>query len=79
MRDESRTAALGQCLRRARLQQGLSQMELAYSVGMVPSQISLLEHGHSLPTLFGVLRLLGALGLSVEVLCVAMEGEHESY
>jgi len=54
-------------------------MELAYSVGMVPSQISLLEHGHSLPTLFGVLRLLGALGLSVEVLCVAMEGEHESY
>lgn len=75
MRDAEQTVALGKCLRRARLSQGLSQMELAYSVDMVPSQISLLEHGQSLPTLFAVLRLLGALGLSVEVLAQALEGE----
>lgn len=75
MREAGPTAQLGGLVRTARLAQGLTQEQLAGHTGLVSSQISLLEGGKRLPSLFAVLRILGAVGLPIESLHLTEKGQ----
>lgn len=50
-------------LRRARVDAGLSQTDLAEQVGMTQSVISAYEHGHRVPNLESMVRLMLALSI----------------
>lgn len=54
-------------LRRARLKSGLTQQQLAERVGVTQQQIAKLESPGANPTLGGLVRVFGALGLQVHV------------
>ncbi len=52
-------------LRRLRLVAGLSQEELAFRADIHRTQISFIEGGHRLPRLDTLIKLAGALGVTV--------------
>lgn len=68
MRDQAQTASLGRRVRAARNALGLTQDDVAFAAAVMQVQVSHLELGLRLPSLFAVLRILGAVGLGVEVL-----------
>ncbi len=50
-------------LRKARIDQGVKQSELAVAIGVTPSQISDIESGRHEPSLVRILRIARALGI----------------
>jgi transcriptional regulator with XRE-family HTH domain len=64
LNDDAVLAEIGQRLARVRLDQGMTQAELAYEAGLSKRSIERLEAGDSVQfvSLIGVLRVLGRLG-----------------
>ncbi|TDA69440.1 MAG: transcriptional regulator [Clostridia bacterium] len=56
--------AMGQKLRRAREEQGLSQAALARSAGVSPGLVGQIEHGRVQPSLQTIEKLAGVMGIS---------------
>jgi transcriptional regulator with XRE-family HTH domain len=68
---------LGNELRRAREEAGLTQEQLAEKAGLHRTYVSLLERGKKSPTLVVLFRLCGALGLRPSTLVARVErAEH---
>lgn len=66
-------------LKRIRLEQGLSQNQLAGKAGVVRSAVSMLEAGHRNPSLAMCHALAAALGVSLaQVLTQIEEGREEN-
>lgn len=64
---------LGEELRRARLDVGLTQEELAFQAGLHRTYISLLERDKKSPTLDVLLRITRALGVSAAEIVARVE------
>lgn len=56
--------AFGSALRSARLDRGISQMNLAASSDLDPTYVSLMERGHRVPSFIVIIRLADALDIS---------------
>jgi transcriptional regulator with XRE-family HTH domain len=56
-------ASVGQAIRHYRLQAGLTQAQLADMVGITPSYLSRLEHGHETEQLRRIVAILKQLGV----------------
>lgn len=73
--DESLHAyRIGKAIKKARLEQHLTQEELGERLGVKKSQISRLEHGYSI-TIPTMSRVFKALGISTAVLDLGMAGK----
>ena len=73
--DESLHAyRIGEAIKKARLEQHLTQEELGERLGVKKSQISRLEHGYSI-TIPTMSRVYKALGISTAVLDLGMAGK----
>ena len=57
--------SLGECVRRLRLETGVSQVVFAERCGFYQTYLSRIENGHANPTLNAVEVIANALGLSV--------------
>lgn len=55
----------GKNLKRIRLEQNLDQKALAEISGVTNVNISLYEHGHSIPTLYSALQIADALAVKI--------------
>lgn len=62
MRNEKEAIAFGRALRRERGEAGLTQVELAESVGMNRTHLSSMERGLKAPTITMICRIAGKLG-----------------
>jgi putative transcriptional regulator len=58
--------AIGNRVKESRLEQGITQAELAEMVGLARVSILSIEKGHHIPTIETALRLSQALGASLE-------------
>lgn len=58
---------LGRMLREARLEKGLTQMELSKRTGATQQCISFWETGKQLPAVFGLIRVAHALDLELKI------------
>lgn len=67
--------AFGQVLRKQRLEAGLSQEVLGFDADLRRTYISILELGQQVPSLVTVVKLAGALNLSVAELSGLLEKE----
>jgi transcriptional regulator with XRE-family HTH domain len=74
-RQDKPRAALGQAIRRLRLERNLTQEGLAHSAGITVGHLSKIERGQSNPTWETVDRIAGALGASVADLAGQAETE----
>jgi len=61
------SAEFGQIVRRRRIEQGLTQSELAEAIGRTQTWISALERAKVVPGLDSVLLVAQSLGLGVDV------------
>ncbi len=59
----------GKCLRIYRMRYGLSQEELGFRASLHRTEIGLLERGEREPKLNTLVKLTGALGVSLNELC----------
>jgi transcriptional regulator with XRE-family HTH domain len=75
----NRPESLGARLRKARLDAGLSQAELAKLCGMSKPTLSRYENDHVLPSLTTVRRIADALNVSVAELASSNHGEQRMY
>lgn len=71
--DAHSATAFGQVLRAVRLQAGISQEAAAHDSGIGRDHFSRLERGLTQPTLFAMLRIAEALGVSASDLLVQTE------
>lgn len=67
-RSHAIAVSVGKRLREARLQQGLTQVDLEKATGLLRSHISRIETGRRLPSLETLSRLAGALNLPLTAL-----------
>jgi transcriptional regulator with XRE-family HTH domain len=65
--------SLGEELRKARTQVGMTQEQLAFAADLDRSYISLLEHDQKSPTVDTLFRLCGAIGIRPSVLLARVE------
>lgn len=56
---------LGARIRQVRLKKGLTQKDVAYSVGLDPNYIGLIERGQRNPSFTSILRIAKGLGVTV--------------
>ena len=68
--------SLGEELRKARTDAGLTQEELASAAKLDRAYISQLENDHKSPTVDTLFRLCGALGIKGSTLLARVEGPH---
>ncbi len=71
--DPRSAEAFGEVVRSAREERGTSQEALAAEANIERSHFSRIERGLSQPTLFAVLKIAGALGVSAGVLVDQVE------
>ena len=62
MRNEKEAIAFGRAVRKERREAGLTQLELAESVGMNRTHLSSMERGLKAPTITMICRIAGKLG-----------------
>lgn len=60
---------LGRRMRRARIERGITQAELALSAGVGANYIPRLERGEMVPSVEAAWRIARALGVSLDALC----------
>lgn len=60
---------LGRRMRRARIDRGITQAELALSAGVGANYIPRLERGEMVPSVEAAWRIARALGMSLDTLC----------
>jgi len=60
---------LGRRMRRARIERGITQAELALSAGVGANYIPRLERGEMVPSVEAAWRIARALGMSLDALC----------
>ncbi len=70
---------LGDRIQQLRKERGVTQGELADSAGINRSYLSVLENGHSSPTMDVVERLARALGVNLWTLIAEIEERHFTY
>ena len=69
---------LGKCIRRLRLEKGMSQVEFGEKTGFYQTYISRLERGQANPTLNAIEVLATSLGLNVFELFDQLRADTES-
>lgn len=67
----------GERLRQSRINKGMSQVELAYAVGMTQASISQFEKGSRMPTPNNIRKFAHVLGISEENLAGQNQGQFE--
>ena len=70
---------IGLRLKRLRNRQGLSQRQLARNSGVSNATISLIEHGHTDPSMGLLKRVLASMGVSLGEFFAAESRQHEKY
>jgi XRE family transcriptional regulator, regulator of sulfur utilization len=68
----------GKCLRINRMRSGLSQEELGFRASLHRTEIGLLERGEREPKLNTIVKLTGALGVSLNELCGGISWKREN-
>ncbi len=75
LKDEVNTYFVGEAIKRARMQQNLTQEELGERVGVKKAQISKLESGRCVITLPTMCRVFKALGIGAATLDLGSVGK----
>ncbi len=75
LKEEVNAWHVGEAIRKARLQQKLSQEQLGERIGVKKSQISKLENGKCVITLPTISRVFRALGITTASLDLGMAGK----
>lgn len=70
---------IGIKLKKIRREKGISQEELAHKAEINRSYLSMVENGHSSPTMDVVQRLAEGLGVSIWLLLSDMDNKHYTY
>ena len=73
-----RTSMVGKRVKMLRMQKGISQSELARSVGISQAHLSNIENGHSHITLENLFALHDILGVSMASFFVDIDGKQEA-